>query len=301
MTMPPKVTKGIHYITEFNEFHVIANGAVRTRHDDVQVFEFSEIGKEANKTTPLFRTNFYQIGLFSKISFVVEYFGKPQRVDKENVVILFKPGQIVSFKSDPAAQGYAILFKEHFIDWRQSHMNSLRDFSVLDPELDCILFLQQDQYDDLAGIAERMLNEYRQRLDASALNVIRLYAQVLLEKINRLQVNININFQNSLQHKTSQEFRALVYKNISKTKSVSDYAKMLNTSEKTLISHFKFAMGITPKDFINYIIIAESKALLSNRATVDEVANYFNFTDQAHFSNFFHKKTGIRPTDFRKK
>lgn len=292
--------KGIQYITEFNDFHVMANGAVRSRHDDVQVFEFSEIGKDANKSTPLFKTNFYQVGLFSQIAFEVEYFGKAHVVDKKNAVVLFKPGQLVSFKSDPEARGYAILFKEHFIDWRLNNHNTIRDFPILDPSFDCVMFLPNEAYNDLSDIAAKMLHEYLQPLDTSSLNIIRLYAQLLLEKINRLQKNVSIPSLNNRQLKTSHEFKSLVYKNIYNTKSVSEYAKMLSITEKTLVNHFKTSMGITPKDFINAVIINESKALLANMATVEQVADYFNFTDQSHFSNFFRKQTGARPRDFQK-
>lgn len=292
--------QAIHYITEFNEFHVMANGAVRSRHDDVQIFDFAEIGKDASNCTPLFKTNFFQIGLFSQIAFEVKYFGQSQVVAKENAVVLFKPGQTLSFKSDPNARGYAILFKEHFIDWRLNNNNTIRDFPILDPSFDCVMFLPTEAFNDLAEIAAKMLYEYRRPLDPASVNIIRLYTHILLEKINRLQQKENVGAQNSLQLKTSQEFKWLVYKNIFKTKSVSDYAKMLCTSEKTLINHFKISMGTTPKDFINAVIVKESKALLANMATVEQVADHFNFTDQAHFSNFFRKQTGLSPSDFRK-
>lgn len=293
--------KAIQYLTEFNDFHRMANGAVRSRHEDVQIFDFKETGNQSRQATPLFKTDFYQIGLFSRVTFEVEYFSESQLIDKQNVVVMFKPGQTISFKSDPNAEGYAVMFKEHFIDWRLNNENTLRDFPILNPSFDCVLVLQDDLYHDLADIAARMLHEYRRPLDYSTLNILRFYAHILLEKINRLQNQTGLSGQNRIQLRTSHEFKSLVYKNIYKTKSVSDYAKMMCTTEKTLINHFKLSMGTTPKDFINSVIIEESKAMLANLASVEQVADHFNFTDQAHFSNFFRKKTGMSPRNFRRR
>ncbi|MDP1813192.1 MAG: helix-turn-helix domain-containing protein [Leadbetterella sp.] len=293
--------KGIHNFTNFNDFHHMANGGLSASHEDLHVFNFNEISKDSNKSTPLFKTNFYQIGLFSSVLFEVSYFGKPQTINQKNVIVMFKPGQTVSFsKSDPNAEGYAIMFKEHFIDWRLSNSNMLRDFSILNPSFNSVLFLEDEPFNDLLEIAQKMHYEYRLTLNVSTLNILRLYSQLLIEKINRLYSQpVKSNFT-SLQYKNAQDFKTLVYQNIQKTKSVSDYAKMLLLTEKTLINHFKQSTEMTPKDFINNLIIEESKALLSNNATVDQVSDYFNFTDQAHFSNFFKKKTGKTPNHFKK-
>ena len=140
----------------------MANGAVRTRHDDVQVFEFGEIGQQAGSDTPLFKTNFYQIGLFREVSFEVSYFGHKQIVNQKNAVVLFKPGQTVHFKSDPDAIGYAIMFKEHFIDWRLNNINTIKDFPILNPSFNCVLFIEDKSINELMDIAKKMLHEYNQ-------------------------------------------------------------------------------------------------------------------------------------------
>jgi AraC-like DNA-binding protein len=70
-------------------------------------------------------------------------------------------------------------------------------------------------------------------------------------------------------------------------------------TEKTLINHIRKTTETTPKEFISSLIVEESKAMLAHKATVDQVASYFNFTDQAHFSNFFRKKTGKSPREFK--
>lgn len=292
----------INHFTDFNDFHRMANGALQARHEDVQVFEFSEVGEHAVKETPLFKTNFYQVGLFNDVQFEVSHFGTKQVVNRKNAVVMFKPGQTCSFsKTDPNAKGYAIMFKEHFIDWRLNNTNTLRDFSILNPAFECVLFLDDHMFNDLIGIAEKMNYEYKNSLSASSLNIMRLYCQILIEQLNRICSQHILPLANSVQYKTTQEFKALVYKNIHKTKTVADYAEMLFMTEKTLINHIRHTTESTPKEFISALIVEESKAMLSHRATVDQVATYFNFTDQAHFSNFFRNKTGQNPNEFKSK
>ncbi len=291
----------IYRFDNFDEFHRMANGSLQARHDDVQVFEFSEIGKGAVKKTPLFKTNFYQIGLFKEVQFEVSHFDTHQVVNQKNAVVLFKPGQTCSFsKTDPNASGYAIMFKESFIDWRMNNSNTIRDFSILNPAFECVLFLEQSVFDDLTEIASKMWLEYKNPQQPHAISILRLYAQLLIEKLNRISSKQTRLTTGSLQYQTSQQFKSLVYKNIHSTKTVRDYATMLSMTEKTLINHFRQTTDLTPKEFINTVIVEESKAMLLNKASVEQVSNYFNFTDQAHFSNFFRHKTGRNPTDARK-
>ena len=291
----------IHLIQDFNAFHRMANGAIQTRHEDIQVFEFSEIGKHSVKASPFFKTNFYQIAFFKDIQFEVFHFSTKQLVNRKNAVVMFKPGQTCSFKNadEPKGKDYAIMFKEHFIDWRLNNSSTLRDFSILNPGFECVLFLEDEVFADLIGIVERMNYEYKNPLDIHSIHVLRLYCQIIIEKLNKICSGHLHLKANSVNYKTTQDFKALVYQNLHKTKTVADYAEMLFITEKTLINHIRSTTDSTPKEFISSLIVEESKAMLLNKATVEQVATYFNFTDQAHFSNFFRKRTGKSPNQFK--
>lgn len=291
----------IHQFTDFNSFHRMANGGLVSRHEDVQVFRFEDLRPDT-QATPLFKTNFYQIGLFNSVSFDVGYFGRTQTVDHKHVVVLFKPGQIVSFSKTRAdAKGYALMFKEHFIDWRIDNMQTVRDFPILDPSINCVVFPGEEAFRDLTDIAAKMHQEYVNVLDAGALQILRLYSQILIGKISRLMVTVQSEQPMSHAFASTQRFKSLVFQHLHETKSVQDYAEMMHMTEKSLINHVKATEHLTPKDFINMVIVEESKAMLRNQVPVEEVAFYFNFTDTPHFSNFFRNKTGESPREFRKK
>ena len=279
----------------------MANGRIRSHHPDIHVFRFEDVGSDAVQQTPLFKTNFYQIGLFKQVQFEVSYFGITKSITKQNAVVLFKPGQTISFsKADPQASGYAVMFREFFIEWRLDNLNTLKDFSILKPDYNCVFFVDDTAFGELLDVAEKMHHEYKENLPHYSSNILSLYCQILIEKINRLNSESVIAPQNSIQFKTTQDFKSLVFHHIHSTKTVADYSEMLSVTEKTLIAHVKQTIGHTPKEFINLVVAEESKAMLVNKATVDQVSTYFNFTDQAHFSNFFRKMTGKTPREFKK-
>ena len=291
----------IQMLDEINQFHQMANGAVRSHHDDIHVFSFSDIGPDTVENTPLFKTNFYQVGLFSDVHFQVSYFGKTQTVHQKNALVIFKPGQTISFsKANPSPEGYAIIFKESFIEWRLENSRLIRDFSIFRPDASSLFFLGQESFLQLTLIAERMHFEYQELRSTQSSRILRLYCHILLEKINQISKGIEIDPPPSPQYHTTQEFKTLVFRNVHITKRVSDFASMLHMTEKTLTNHIRQSTGHTPKDFINSVIVEESKAMLQHKATVDQVAHYFNFTDQSHFSNFFRRMTGQSPSSFKK-
>lgn len=290
----------IHNFTDFESFHNMNNSGLKLIHDEIHIYDFKDIGENRVDKTPLFKTNFFQIGVFSDVSFDVSYFGKKDTIFQKNVIVMFKPGQTISFtKTFSSAESYVINFKESFIDWRINNANSIKEFSVLNPISECVLFLDDLLFKEFLEVAKRMYFEYSQDLDNSRENILKLYCQILIEKINFQSSQFVKPIIQSLHFNTTQLFKELVYQNIHSTKNVTEYAEIMCITEKTLTNHFKTITESTPKEFINSVIIEESKVLLLNKLSIGQIADYFNFNDHAHFSNFFKKKTGLSPNDFK--
>lgn len=88
-----------------------------------------------------------------------------------------------------------------------------------------------------------------------------------------------------------------VYKKI----SLEEVSKTLNMSESNVIRVFKKSFGITPYEFLINAKIDAAKLLLSTSAmSVKEIADRIKITDEHYFSSVFYKKTGLRPTAYRK-
>lgn len=104
------------------------------------------------------------------------------------------------------------------------------------------------------------------------------------------------------EEKALWAFYKLLEVNVSKERNVSFYAEKLHLTPRQLGNITKKAFDKTPKEIIldNLIIIAKSIILKSDKS-IKEIAWDLGFSDENNFSTIFHKKTGMRPTDLRKK
>lgn len=86
-------------------------------------------------------------------------------------------------------------------------------------------------------------------------------------------------------------------------RDVGFYAEKACLSPKHFSTVIKNETGHTAAWWIHSRIIAEAKMLLNMRRdlTVQAVANMLGFDDQAVFSRYFHRETGLYPTEFREK
>lgn len=299
--------RSIPTFNEFNEFHNAANGGVHATHDAVHVFRFRDIGKRVVKKMPLFRQCFYQIGLMSPSTFKVSYFEKEHELQDAPCVVLFKPGQLISFQCDPDWDGYVISIKEDLLQFHNSNPKLLRDFPFLVPTEDSVFFVDRQQYREMADIFEKLLfeqgNIYR---STSALSLIQLYARILLHKINDLYAAQQAAPKplNPLINTRSQEitldFLYNLDRDIESMKSVSEFARNLHVSPKHLAEVVKSVSGLSPKDHINNKILSITKTLLKHTDTsINQIATQYNFKDPAHFTNFFKQKTDLTPLEYR--
>ena len=97
-----------------------------------------------------------------------------------------------------------------------------------------------------------------------------------------------------------EKFRALVDERLRTHHSVDSYAKSIGVTVSQLGRLTREVIGMSPLEFINARIIREAqRGLVYSAMSVKQVALELGFSDSAYFSRFFHKQTGLNPTDFR--
>lgn len=299
--------RSIPTFTDFNEFHNAANGGVRSAHADVHVFRFRDLSKDVVKGMPLFRSCFYQIGLLTQSAFKISYFEKEHEVHDAQCLVLFKPGQLISFQCDPDWDGYAMLIKEEVLQFHSGNSKLLRDFPFLSPSRDSIFFVNKPQYAALSEIFEKLLLEYGNLArSVSALSLVQLYARILLYKINDLytaqQVEPKLEslLTNTRGLEITLDFLFNLDRDIEHMKTVGDFARNLHLTPKHLAEVVKATSGLSPKDHINNKILSITKTLLKHTNTsINQIAAQYNFKDPAHFANFFKQKTNLTPLEYR--
>lgn len=98
----------------------------------------------------------------------------------------------------------------------------------------------------------------------------------------------------------TRQFKRLLLQHFRTHKSSSAYAPVLNITPAYLNEAVKSITGFTVSFWVEQIIIAEAKRLLyATDKTVKEIAFHLGFDDQAYFSRYFSKATGLAPLQFR--
>lgn len=122
--------------------------------------------------------------------------------------------------------------------------------------------------------------------------LLRLLSHYRTSKLNEPDADklVSTRFHNDL----AQHFR--------KHRSVSFYAEKACLSAKHFSTVVKQETGHTAAYWIRHHIVKEAKLLLHMRhdLSVQAIADMLGFDEQATFSRYFRRETGMSPSDFRK-
>lgn len=117
-------------------------------------------------------------------------------------------------------------------------------------------------------------------------------------------INVELARESHLQGRSSELYNQFISQVNNFCRTYGDvrfYADQLNVSSRYLAQVTRRISGKTPKAIIDEYIVKEIERELSTTThTVQEIANTFGFSSQAHLTKFFKKMKGITPTLFRK-
>lgn len=98
-----------------------------------------------------------------------------------------------------------------------------------------------------------------------------------------------------------EQFLELLYEHCKEQHVVTFYAEKLFITPQYLSLILKELTGKSANKWIDDALIVEAKMLLkAPQATVQQVADTLNFSDQSTFGKFFKKHMGISPMEYRK-
>jgi len=134
---------------------------------------------------------------------------------------------------------------------------------------------------------------YREELITSTFHTL----MVLLSSFR----NEQIKGQQDNGHQLSQQFNDAVIEHYHQSREVSFYARMFHLSPKYFSTLIKQETGISAGEWIDRYVVLQAKNLLERQRnlTIQQIADKMGFSEQASFSRFFKKQTGMSPKEYR--
>lgn len=110
-----------------------------------------------------------------------------------------------------------------------------------------------------------------------------------------------IEQQQEVDNQLSQQFNNAIIEHYRKSRDVSFYARMFHLSPKYFSTLIKQETGISAGEWINRYVVIQAKTLLEQERnlTIQQVADQMGFSEQASFSRFFKRHTGMTPKEYR--
>ena len=227
----------------------------------------------------------------------------------EGTMVFTKPGQAITFKSQPDSEsgsGWALLFHPDLI--RRTQLGKrIDDFHFFDYETHEALHVSEKEKVSLTQLlssleAELDLNmdKHSQRLISANIELMLDYCQRYYDRQFFARSNINHDIVSKFETILRQYFTEQ-HNLESGLPTVAWCAEQLNMSAHYLGDLLRKETGRTTQQHIQKFIIEKAKTqLLSSNDKISVIAYNLGFEYPQHFSKLFKSTTGMTPAEYRK-
>ncbi len=221
---------------------------------------------------------------------------------KKNHVLFCTPFNIIFI--EPYLKGaISIIFNREFYCIRDhDHEVSCNGFLFLGSSTPAMVELTPKEQDSFELLFRFFEEEFETKDHIQGEMLMVLLKRLLIKSVRLLKSTIVDPALEKPKMDIIRQYNLLVEAHYKEKHKVTDYAKLLNKSPKTLSNLFTKFNNKTPLQVINQRIVLEAKKLLiSSEKTIKEIAYELGFIEASHFSKFFKTQEGISPTCFKKK
>jgi len=181
--------------------------------------------------------------------------------------------------------------------------NSIKDFPFFESNYsDKCIYLNEDKCRLIEDLFKTLLMESAKEEWKKKQLILSYLTQIYIYLNRFLETQSAVNFSDlRLYQSVFSKFEKLVEEHFSKIKSATEYADLLNITQKHLNRIVKSITQKTTTEIITDRIVLEAKRqLLYTNKTLYEIAFDLGFTDYTYFSRLFKKQVTITASDFRK-
>jgi len=232
---------------------------------------------------------------------------------KKPALYFKSPFQLVSWvKPERWLKEYFIVFTEDFILTHKPLADIIFALPFFKLEKAIPFEIEPEEVELLTNLYRLILLEYRTD-NGDKFDMIASYTHTLLMYVRRLYFKYVGTDKRLLGHIRQADdslvdrFLALIRKALGEKDvdkrmlNVKSFASLLSTHPNHLNAVVKRITQKTAIGFVHEQIIHEARSLLSQTPlSVKEISFRMGYSDVAHFTNFFKKKTGTTPARYRK-
>lgn len=250
----------------------------------------------------------YQVSLKPVVGCEMIY-GRNSYDFQEGTLVFTKPGQALSYKSQPSSNtgtGWALLFHPDFI--RSFPLGTrIDEFHFFSYETHEALHLSQREREALsqqvASLEEELslnMDTHSQRLISSNIELILDYCQRYYDRQFLVRTNINQDIVSKFERVLTQYFEELHNLELG-LPTVAWCSEQLNMSSHYLGDLLRKETGKTTQQHIQSHVIGKAKTqLLNSNEKISTIAYGLGFEYPQHFSKLFKSTTGMTPAEYRK-
>jgi AraC family transcriptional activator of pobA len=246
-------------------------------------------------TTP-HKHDFYLTVLFTKGSGTHEIDFNIYDI-KPGSVFMMLPGQMHNWKFSKVTDGYVFFHTKDFynLGFTKANVNAYPFFQSLHNTP--IINLKKKDAIKLESLFKELVMEHQHQAHLKFEKIHALVNLIYVELSRHYFPTMQISNESYLTKIRSLE--NLIDQYFKTKKYPSEYAGLMNLSEKHLNRMSKECLNKTTTELIAERIVLEAKRLLiHSNQTVSEIANELGYEDNSYFSRFFKKHAGQSPLQF---
>jgi AraC family transcriptional regulator, transcriptional activator of pobA len=271
------------------------------------ILNLKDVGFELPYTSPSFRPEYFSF-LFVKKGNGYYTIDEHSFTVTTHSIYFTNPSNYRTFSWSAIEEIFLITFDETFLkEYVSQHI--FEEFTFLLTETVSPKIVEEEFYKEVETIYLLIHREYNSHFPDKYKTIGHLLA-VLLHKIkNYFWHDYNPIYEGSRSSQIVKSFKQLLEKHYRDLSAgvvdtafwVQDYADALNLHSNYLSNVIKIKTGKNIAVWIADKTIAEAKSLLQNTSfPIKEIALRLGFSETAHFSNYFKKRTQLSPIQYRK-
>lgn len=245
------------------------------------------------------RHSFYQIVLFTEGTgnHSIDF---QQFQVRPHQVYAMRPSQIHSWEFSAETDGYMLNFNESFFTAICHNKYFVQEFPLFSAISGSpVTLLEAECCGEVHALMERMLREFQEEKPYK-LDILR---GMLLQLLVLLSRQLPRESQPDISHHQRTilgNFERLIEQHFREKRLPRDYAELLFITPNHLNALSNAVLGTPAGELIRDRVVLEAKRLLVNSDfNITQIADNLHFEDNAYFTRFFKKYTGMAPELFR--